>query len=480
MNTFGNARWVALAQASKIIAQLAVVFALARLMPPADYGAVAMATIVTSFAMLFRDMGVSSSIIQRPELKEITKVAAFRISLSGGLIIALSISLAAPAVAAYFRTPTLLPVLVIIATSFPLSGLVSVHQALLERNSRFKEVARIEVVSNLCGVVAALLTALMGGGVFSLAALVVVTASVNTLQLLHMVRWIPRISTRVPTSEYREVFAFSANIVGFNVVNYFARNADGIIIGRLFNPSVLGAYSLAYRMMLFPLQSLTFVATRALFPVLTQRFRENKDLSEPYLDVIQTIALLVAPLMAGLFLLRESVVPLVFGEGWGLTAALLIWFAPTGFIQSIMSVSGVVFMAVNRPRLLFRLGIFGAVLQVSAFLLGSIYGVERMAQYYLLANVVNFVPVMLLCTKAAGAPIGQVVRMMLVAVLAATIMMLCMAVSEPFVARHFALPWSALAAQVLVGMASYSLAALVLVPRLRTVVRSNFNRVTGR
>ncbi|WP_349985205.1 lipopolysaccharide biosynthesis protein [Stenotrophomonas sp. WHRI 8082] len=480
MSAFSNARWVALAQGSKILAQVAVVFVLARLMSPAEYGAVAMATIVTSFAMLFRDMGVSSAVIQRPDLTEVTKQAAFRIATFGGIAIAAFVCMAAPMASAYFRTPVLLPVLLLISVAFPLSGLTSVHQALLERDSLFRVVARIEVVSNISGVIAAITTALLGGGVFSLAALVVVTAALNSIQFFWAVTWRPKRVVSVALLEYRQVLSFSANVIGFNFVNYFARNSDSLIIGRLYSPAVLGAYSLAYRIMLFPLQSLTFVATRALFPVLTLRYREGQPLAGPYLDVVRAIALVVAPLMAGLFILRESIVPLVFGEGWGLVITLLAWFAPTGFLQSIMSVSGVVFMAVNQPRLLFRLGIFGAILQVAAFALAAPDGVERMAQYYLVANIVNFVPVIYLCTKVVGASIGQVVKIMLAASFCAFFMMLSVYFTPGLSKFMPSTPWIDVAAKIAVGVISYAAAAYVFVPTVRIVANARVMRMARR
>ncbi|WP_270037487.1 oligosaccharide flippase family protein [Klebsiella pneumoniae] len=62
-------------------------------------------------------------------------------------------------------------------------------------------------------------------------------------------------------SGLKEIFGFSAHLSIFNLINYFSRNADSFIIGRYMASSVLGAYSLAYRIMLFPLASLIFVAT---------------------------------------------------------------------------------------------------------------------------------------------------------------------------------------------------------------------------
>lgn len=470
MNAFGNARWVALSQLSKIVAQVVIAFVLAKLLPPAEYGVIAMAGIVTAFAMLFRDMGVTAVIIQRAELTSDLMNTAFRLSLVSSLAVGAIIAASSPLVSAYFRESALTPVLVLLGISFPLSGMVAVNQALLERESAFKKLARIEVVANLTGAIASVLAALAGAGVFSLVVLVLVTGILSLVQMVFASPWRPGPLTRAERGRYREVLSFSASVVGFNIVNYFSRNADGLIIGRLYSASILGAYSLAYRIMLFPLQSLTFVATRSLFPVLADRLRRGESLQAPYLAVVESISLIVAPMMAGLYLVREQVIGMVFGEQWGLTSELLKWFALTGFLQSVMSISGVVFMATNKAGLLLRLGCIGAFLQVGAFVLAAPYGVERMAELYLYANVINFVLVMAVCTRTVGAGFSRTLFVMGRSAACALLMMLALALvfDAGLASSGSSLLW--LVSVILSGSIVYCVLCLVLVPSVRALL----------
>jgi PST family polysaccharide transporter len=69
------------------------------------------------------------------------------------------------------------------------------------------------------------------------------------------------------------------------------------------------------------------------------------------------IAYITAPLMVGLFVLREPFVAAVFGPNWLPTADVIAWLAPVGFIQSIISTTGVVFMARGRTDLMLRMGV---------------------------------------------------------------------------------------------------------------------------
>ena len=58
-------KWVAFSQASRVAAQLLGMVILARLLTPSDFGVVAMASLVTGFAWMFRDFGTMAAVIPR-------------------------------------------------------------------------------------------------------------------------------------------------------------------------------------------------------------------------------------------------------------------------------------------------------------------------------------------------------------------------------------------------------------------------------
>lgn len=65
MSIANNIKWVALSQLARIGSQIASVTLLARLLSPSDYGLLAIASIFTNFANLFRDFGTGSALIQK-------------------------------------------------------------------------------------------------------------------------------------------------------------------------------------------------------------------------------------------------------------------------------------------------------------------------------------------------------------------------------------------------------------------------------
>ncbi|RTL52950.1 MAG: colanic acid exporter, partial [Rhodocyclaceae bacterium] len=264
---------------------------------------------------------------------------------------------------------------------------------------------------------------------------------------------------------FRAVAGFSGRLSLFNIVLYLSRNADSAIIGRLLGAAALGVYSLAYRVMLFPVQNLTHVAARALFPLMSRSGREEG--AERYLKTVAFIAFITAPLMAGLFVLREPFVAVVFGERWRETATVLAWLAPVGFIQSIVSTTGTVFMAAGRSGLLLAMGCLATVLQVLAFAVGTRWGVEGVAACYLVANVINAFPALVCGAHLLGLPPLRLLREIGRPLAAALAMAVVVVQLSAWVAGHGGDTLAVLLFSILGGIAAYAAAGLLMRSQVR-------------
>jgi O-antigen/teichoic acid export membrane protein len=408
MSAATNARWIGAIQLSKIGVQLLSLVVLSRLLTPADFGLVALASAVSTFALLFRDFGTAPAIIQAPELDEATKSAAFWLNTGLGLALGVLVAALSPVLATVMRAPNLTGLLLVLAATFPIAGTGIVHQALLERASRFAVIARIEIVSLVSGFVVAIVAALAGAGAYSLVLQTVTITLLTTLQLFASASWTP--SAIGSLARMRGLWRFSRDMLAFNVVNYFARNADSLIIGRFLGAAPLGVYSLAYRTMLFPLHNLTFVATRALFPVMSRSQSDLPSIASMYLRSVSVISFFTAPLMAGLFILREPFVNALFGPSWHAVADVIAWLAPVGFIQSIVSASGPVFMSLGRTATLLRLTLIASSLHVVGFVVGVRWGLTGVAACYCVTNLLMAGPTLAVAVRCLHADASDLLR----------------------------------------------------------------------
>ncbi|WAC75153.1 lipopolysaccharide biosynthesis protein [Roseateles sp. SL47] len=415
-----SVRWLSLAQASKVLGQLVSVVVLSRLLPPSAYGVMALAGVVLTFASLLRDMGTGAAIIQRKSLTPALANTVFWLNAGMGVSLGLVLAAAAYPISIFFREPQLFPVMLLMSLGFPLGAITAVHQAWMERHARFRELAILDVFTQVGGLCLSVACALAGWGVYSFVVPTLFTIGVNSTWLWFKSGFKPGRSWS--REEFRSLWGFSGSLTAFNFINYFARNADSMIIGRLLGAGPLGQYGMAYKLMLFPVQHMSWVVGRALLPRLSGIQDDLGAVRDVYFKVLGGIALLSMPIMVGLWSLRVPFTEVVLGPTWAIVAPLLGWLAPVGIMQSLMSTIGSTLTSQGRTAALFYLGLFNTATVLLGFFLGAQHGVVGVAAGYFVANSVNFIVTLVCMGRWLQATPGPLWRQMKAPVLSSLAM----------------------------------------------------------
>lgn len=415
-----NAKWIAAAQIGKVGLQMATLVALTRLLTPAEMGLIAMLLVISNFVAMLRDFGTASAIIRAPVLEEGFAATVYWFNVAVGLGLAVLVLALAWPFARLLRHEELTPLIWWTVPAILVTALGSVHKAMLERISRFAAVAVIETLGSAAALACTVLLAWRGQGAFSWVAGALLGALVSTGLLLWHAAWRPPwVWSR---EHFREVMGYSGHLSAFNIVIFFARNVDAIVIGRYLGAVELGFYSAAYRVMQFPMNNLTQIANRAMFPVMSHHQADLGKVASLYLNSVGFIFLITAPLMVGVFVLREPLVNVLLGDQWARAADVLAWLAPVGLLHSVVGTTGTVSMVSGRTDLLFRVGLLGAVMQVAGFFIGVQYSVVAVAACYCIANLLNALPAFWVATRQLGVGFGALSKEMGWSALASTLM----------------------------------------------------------
>ena len=383
-------KWTTASKFGQQVLQFTTLIILARLLLPEDFGLMASAMVVVGFVNVFRDLGLSAALIQKQDLSDELFSSIFWLSITSGLIMMLALIIFSPYIANFYNANTLVPILQVLSLSFLFSGLSAVQQALLEKELKFKTISKIELFATFLAAVTGISLALLNYGVWSLVLQNLVFTF--TVTCLFLIRLSKKPKFFFKWREIKSISNFSANLAGFNILNYFVRNADYILIQKFLGEQQLGYYTLAYRLMLYPLKNITAVITRVMFPVLSKIQNDNKRFRNIYLKLVNTISLLTFPLMLGLVAVSENFVIVVFGAKWEPVTTLILILAPLGLLQSIYTPAGIIYQAKGRTDWWFRWGVFTGVLFITAFWIGLQWGVVGVAMAYLIVNLVTFYP----------------------------------------------------------------------------------------
>jgi PST family polysaccharide transporter len=372
--------WSTLSTAGKQALSIASVATVARLLGPGAYGVMGMANLLIIFILNFRDMGTGTAIVQRLSVSDRLLSSLFWVNFLLGMVMAGGIAAVSPLAAHFFNTPELVPILCTLSLSFWLTSCGVVHASLLLRGMHFKAYAVVDLTSALASYLIALTCAHAGLGVWSLVLANVANSFTSTLGYWLASAWRPGLL--FDGAEVKSITHFSLNLSGFGIVNYFARNADNIIVGRVLGRAPLGDYQTAYNLMLTPIQNISSVIGQVTLPAFAKIQEDNERFRFAYVKSCMLVALITFPVMAGLGVVAHPLITAVLGDKWVGAIRVFQILAPVGLVQSVQTSVGQIYVAKGRTDWNFRFGTVYCVVLIAAFLAGVQFGTVGVATAY--------------------------------------------------------------------------------------------------
>jgi O-antigen/teichoic acid export membrane protein len=380
-----------LGQGAQVCIATASTMVMARLLTPRDYGMIAMITAVTGFIALFKDLGLSMATVREAQIthEQVSTLFWINVALSG--VVMLVVMALAPVIVWFYGEPKLLPLTLVMSLGFVLSGLCGQHGALLRRQMQFGTLALIDILQLVVSVTVGIATALTGAGVWALVYMPLSGGLFNAVALWVVCRWRPSLPAR--RAGVQGMLVFGANLTGFNILNYFARNADNLIVGRFLGSGQLGLYSKAYALLMLPIQQITWPLSAVGIPALSHLQNDRERYRHYYYRAISAIAFATMPLVALLAALSEDIIRIVLGEQWVGASILFKVLAFAAFFQPVMGTAGWVYVSLGQTGRMFKWALISMPITVSSFIVGVFWGALGVAVSYTICyTVVLMVP----------------------------------------------------------------------------------------
>ena len=379
-----------IAQLVKLLIQFGSVIILARMLEPEDFGLMAALSPLFAFVAMFQDLGLREALYQRDEVSDVFVDQVFYSTLWLGGLCALAVASASPLVAWFYDEPRLFAVTMVSSLSVLLSSWSSVPTALLNRGLQFGTLAVMDIAASLLGFSATLIGALAGAGYWAL----VFNPLVSTLVVLG-ISWTRAGFRPGPRPEKlidRSALTFGANLTGFNFLNFFSRNIDNVLIGHRYGSIQLGYYDRAYKLLLFPLQTVNAPLQRVMVPLLSRMQHEPERFRRAFLRTTGQLGLLTVSGTAAVVPVSAELVALLFGERWLPVAPIFAWLGLAGLVQPINSAVGWIFIARGRTDVLLRWSAYSSLTTVASFVVGLKWGTVGLAAAYAVSGYVLRVP----------------------------------------------------------------------------------------
>lgn len=458
-------KWSAIARYGEQGAVFIITAILARLLAPAAFGVFGMAILVVGIGTLVADLGTVTALIQQKQLAPGLATSLFWLNLALGVLLAAALYACAPLGAAFFDEPTLVPVLRVMGAGFVIASLGAVPRGLLTRDLAFHRMAKPQLAAVTAGGVGGILLAWNGFGVWSLVAQHLLRVSVETAGLFAASRFRPR--WRVHARDLSAVARFSINLSGFNVLGYVIQNVDNLVIGRFLGASALGLYDIAWRLIQYPVLTVSDVVSRTMLPALSRMQEDDARLGRAYIRAGAAIAVITLPVFAGMFVLARPFILAALGPKWESAAVLLAILAPVGLAQSLGSTTGNLYVAKGRTDLLLWWGVFAGVVTTGGMFVGLLGGLVGVAVARLVLNTLLSPLNFWIALRVVGVRLRELGRALAPLALSALLMALAVAaVRWGLAAAGVVAPAPVLLVCVPLGALLYGAALLRMRPRV--------------
>lgn len=376
-------KWAGLSQLILQIVNLIFNIVLARLLSPDEFGLIAMLAVFVGFLNLFKDFGFGSILISQDRVNDIDYCTVFWTNLGLGIVLTSLLWLLGPLIVDFYSEPQLEDMIYVISTLFTIQSFNFVQLIVLKRELQFKKIAFVNISTTLASSVLAILSALGGGGVWSLIIKDLSQATMFLMIIWKMSSWKPSFKF----SAQRLVYFFRAGftLVGTKVLNFLSRSVDNVLIGKYIGTAGLGLYNRAYSFMTFPVYNISGVLSSVLFPSFSIIQDDLQRMRDVFLKSIETTSFVMFLIMGLLYVNASEFVLLLLGPQWkGLIPIFRILALPSA-LQSVTVLTENIFRSKNKYHIEFKLNIVVSSILILAIVVGLKFGIIGVATGYSIA-----------------------------------------------------------------------------------------------
>lgn len=383
----GNAlKWNTVLASSAQLTGLVVGVVLARILPPSDFGLLAMITVFTGFASILVDAGTGSSVIQKSDLNKEDLNSIFYFNLVISFVLSFVIFLLAVPISKFYDEPRLLAIIHVVAWQPLVASFSVVPRNLLARNMSFKKQTIGQLSGQISGGVVGITMAYKGFGVWAL-----VTSTYTVLFLSNILFWLQaqwKPSFLFSYNSFKSIWPYSSNILATNLTQEIIRKVDVVLIGKFVNPTTLGLYSKSKSLAGFPTIVFSQVFSRSFFPFFS-RIQSNRELFKTnYIEFSKILFWFSLPVFILLVIASKEIIYILLGERWLPAALLFSLSAILGIFNVNAAFGSYALNAIGKPKYSLKRSLTLSPLRVMAYLILALFSKELNPSYLLIIAII--------------------------------------------------------------------------------------------
>lgn len=344
-----GAAWLVASRWSIRLIGLISTLILARLLTPEDFGIVVLAGLIVAVLDALTDFRFGQALVHYQDATDDEYNTAWTFNLIRGMAVAAILVGGAWLFAAIFKEPRLVEVFWVLGLIAILNGLQNIGTVQFTKDIRFDREFRLSIGPKIGTFVVTVTLALLWRSYWALIA-GMVAGSVVRLALSYVMHpYRPRFCV----SASRRLFAFSAWLMGGQVITLINQRLEQFLIGGFLSTALVGVYNVAYELAAMATSELVGPAAQALFPGFSKIANDKTRLRQAYEKSVQFIVAIGTPLGIGLALVAPEFIIIVLGPKW-IDAVMPLRVLSVMFSISVLAMASTgVLPAMGRTRDMF-------------------------------------------------------------------------------------------------------------------------------
>lgn len=306
--------WMFAGNWSEQVVNFFVFVILARILGAEAFGLATMALVFVAFAEFLVRQTLTETIIQQKKLESAHLNAIFILLAFFSIFLVALLIFLAEHIANMYSEPRVAYYLIFASPTILFIGFSGVPATLLKRKLEFKVLAIRATVGVIVGGLVGITLALLDYGVWSFIAQHVVKILVNNILVWIANPWKPKWD--VTRKHFKDVIGFSTQMIGLRVTEIISINTPMVIIGAYLGPSMLGQYTIAWRLidvlanlLITPIQ---FVAQ----PAFAHINRASETAGQMLAKITSTTAIITFASFLGMASVSTPLINLLFDNNW--------------------------------------------------------------------------------------------------------------------------------------------------------------------
>lgn len=338
---------------------------LARLLTPADYGVVAIASISVFLFEAMAQLGTGEYLVQKKALSDGDINTAWTLNLLSKFVFWVIFVAIVPLISAYYEKPELKPVLWVVSLILPIYAMGNVTgMELYRRELNYVPLLYLSAIEKIGAFLVMLLMLAVARNYWVMIVSMLSASIINCLGSYYFASHRPRFCV----SQLKVQWDFSKWVLPQGAIGFIKSEFDSMVVSKFYGVVALGGFNLVKSLTLMVGRDVIQPATEPLLASFSRSRDDIQNMGFQFTMSLWLISLFVVPVVAFVYQFGDMIVFVLYGDQWLEFGSVLKYFSILMWSLSIGGVCVHLLTSLGKVRFLFLYELIAFGLIVCALL----------------------------------------------------------------------------------------------------------------